>query len=257
MKNLEELNLNNKKVIIFDLDGTLIDSIGIWNMVDQKLINNYAGIIINLDYIQRDRDNFLNNNFSKDIYIAYSKYLIDKYRFNNVQPTELTEIRKSMANEILKNEVGFKPDVVKLILKLKEIGYILVLTTVTTKTQLEIYYRENKKMLAEINIKDIFDLITTEETVTNKKPEPDIYFKIMNDFAVNPPECLIFEDSYTGVLAAKRAGIEVINIYDKYSDKDREKINLITDYSITCYEEFIIKCITKFEKKNNIKLTNW
>ena len=49
----------------------------------------------------------------------------------------------------------------------------------------------------------------------------------------------MFEDSYTGVLASKNAGIEVINIYDKYADLDRDKINLITDYSITNYRQFI------------------
>ena len=52
-------------------------------------------------------------------------------------------------------------------------------------------------------------------------------------------ECLIIEDSYTGVLASKNAGIEVINIYDKYADVERDKINSITDYSINSYKELI------------------
>ena len=52
MKTLEELKLKNKKVIIFDLDGTLIDSIGIWNMTDQKLIQEYSNKTIKLEKIQ-------------------------------------------------------------------------------------------------------------------------------------------------------------------------------------------------------------
>ena len=41
MKNINELNISNKKVIIFDMDGTLIDSIGVWNNADKKLILNH------------------------------------------------------------------------------------------------------------------------------------------------------------------------------------------------------------------------
>ena len=73
----------------------------------------------------------------------------------------------------------------------------------------------NKNMLNKMCIKKVFDIITTKETVKKKKPDPEVYSIIMNCFNVNPSECLIFEDSYTGVLAAKNAGIEVINIYDK------------------------------------------
>ena len=249
MKGLDKLKLKDKKVIIFDLDGTLIDSIGVWNMTDKKLILDYSGINVDLKRIQADRDHFLNNNPSTDIYVAYCEYLINKYKLNIDNPNKLSDIRKDIANEVLKSEIEFKTDVTNLILKLKELGYILVLATVTTQEQLEIYYKENKKMLNEMSIKEVFDLIITKETVMKKKPDPEVYFKIMDYFNVSPSECLIFEDSYTGVLAANRANIEVVNIYDKYSDADRDKINGITDYYINSYDEFINKCLSPVCKK--------
>lgn len=61
----------------------------------------------------------------------------------------------------------------------------------------------------------------------------------MQYYGASQNECLIFEDSYTGVVESKNAGIEVINIYDKYADLDRDKINLIIDYSIENYGQFI------------------
>ena len=245
MKRLNELDLKNKKVIVFDLDGTLIDSIGIWNMTDQKLIYDYSGIKVNLEDIQKDRDNFLNNNAGSDIYIEYCDYLINKYGLSINNSEELSDLRKDAANIVLRKDIEFKDDVVKLILKLKSLGINLALATVTTKSQLEIYCKENEKMLKEMNIEEVFDFITTKETVKNKKPDPEVYFTIMNHFNIEPSECLIFEDSYTGVMAANRAGIEVVNIYDKYADGERCLIDELTDYKISNYKEFINICLNE------------
>ena len=257
MKDLNELNIKDKKIIIFDLDGTLIDSIGVWNMADKKIIYDYSGIDIDMEYIQSDRDNFLNNNSGSDIYVAYTKYLIDKYGLSITNPSELSSIRGEIANEVLKYKIGFKPDVVKLIFQLKSLGYTVALATVTTRAQLDIYCYENQLMLNEMSIEEEFDFITTKESVKNKKPEPDVYLRIMEHYNATPSECLIFEDSYTGVLAANRAGVEVVNVYDKYSDIDRDKINEITDYSIRDYNEFIDMLNDKFNSKStkSLKLT--
>ena len=76
MKKLSKLRLKDKKYIIFDMDGTLIDSIGVWNMTDQKLIEEYGGMNINIDDIQLERDAFLHSDQDSDIYLAYCEYLI-------------------------------------------------------------------------------------------------------------------------------------------------------------------------------------
>ena len=224
MKKLSELNLKDKKYIIFDLDGTLIDSIGVWNRTDQKLIEEFGKVSKNLDDIQSERDDFLHNNQDSDIYLAYCEYLIKKYNFSIRDAQTLLKIRWDKSSEVLKNEMDFKSYVVELILMLKDLEFTLVLATMTTQVQLDIYSKKNKRMLEQMNIVEVFDLITRKEDVKNKKPNPEIYNKIMQYYNASPNECLIFEDSYTGVLAGKNAGIEVINIYDKYADLDRKKI---------------------------------
>lgn len=239
MKNLNQLNLKDKKYIIFDMDGTLIDSIGVWNTTDQRLIEEYGGIHINLDDIQSERDTFLHSNQDSDIYLAYCEYLIKKYNFNIQNAEQLLKIRWDKSGEVLEKEMNFKSNVVELILKLKDLGFTLVLATMTTQVQLDIYSKKNKRMLKQMNIAEVFDLITRKEDVKNKKPDPEIYNKIMQYYNATPNECLIFEDSYTGVLAGRNAGIEVVNIYDKFADLDRDKINEISDYNIKNYSEFI------------------
>ena len=58
MKELSNLKLRNKKYIIFDMDGTLIDSIGIWNFADQEIIKRYGGPEIDLDKLQFEEHYF-------------------------------------------------------------------------------------------------------------------------------------------------------------------------------------------------------
>lgn len=239
MQDLNKLNIKNKKYIIFDMDGTLIDSIGVWNRTDQKLIEKYAGISVALPDIQAERDNFLHANQSSDIYVAYCDYLIKKYELSIQNAAKLFDIRWNISNEVLASEMDFKPNVVKLIQKLKQLGFTLTLATMTTQIQLDVYAHKNKKMIKQMNIEEVFDFITTKDNVKNKKPDPEIYNKILQHYKAKPEECLVFEDSYTGVLASKNAGVEVVNVYDKYADLDRDKINAITDYSIKNYREFI------------------
>ena len=239
MKKLEELDLKTKKYIIFDMDGTLIDSIGIWNRTDQILIERYGNITKDLDDIQVERHDFLHKNLDGDIYLEFCKYLIDKYNFSIKDEHLLLKKRWEISQEILENEIDYKEDVVELIKKLKEVDFTLILATMSIKIQLDIYFKKNKRMLSQMNMLDVFDYIICQDDVKNKKPNPEIYKKILNRYNANPSECLVFEDSYTGVLASKNAGIEVVNIYDKYADVEREDINKETDYFINNYKEFI------------------
>lgn len=133
----------------------------------------------------------------------------------------------------------YKPYVVELVKKLKELRYILILASATTKIQIDIYNNENKLMREKLKLKEYFDLIITKEDVKNKKPHPEIYLNILEHYKADKKEFLVFEDSLHGVMAAKAAGIEVVNIYDKYSDKDREIINNLADYKINSFKEVL------------------
>ena len=249
MKKISDLDIKSKKYIIFDLDGTLIDSIGVWNITDQKLIYKYSGISVDLFEIQKIRDNFLNTHVNHDIYLSFCNYLIKKYHFKGISKEELLQDRWRISSDILENEMDYKEGVVPFIYRLKELGYTLILATMTTDVQIDIYTKKNTKMISQMNILEAFDYIIKKEDVSKKKPDPEIYLKVLDIFQANKEECLIFEDSYTGVLAAKNAGIEVVNIYDSYADIDRDKIRNITDYEINSYDEVL----DYFNKKSKVR----
>lgn len=238
MKKLEELDLSKKKYIIFDMDGTLIDSIGIWNEADYKIIYQFAQLSVDLDEIQKDRDFFLEHNSSTDIYVAYCDYLIQKYHMD-ISKEELINKRWASVDFILRNELSYKDGVRELLRELKSRGFILVLATATTQRQIDIYAEGNSKMASAVSFYDTFDFVVRKEDVQHKKPNPEVYLKVLNHYQANPLECLVFEDSLHGIMAAKAAKIETVNVYDKYSNRERNKINLLTDYRIDSFYEFM------------------
>ena len=221
------------------MDGTLIDSIGIWNKTDEiligKLINNTK---IQIPNIQQIRDGILAECKSDDIYLEYCDFLRKKYN-SDMSSKEILDLRCNISDYYIKCEIDYKLNADKLLHILKDRGYILALATTTTNRQLNAYRYYNKNIKEKANIDEIFEIILSKEDVKEKKPSPEVHNKIMHLLNVEPCECLIIEDSLIGVQAAKNAGIEVAVMYDKYSDCDREEISKLAQYQFENFEEML------------------
>jgi len=233
--------LENKKVIIFDMDGTLIDSIGIWNEVDKEVINLISenGTIEDVINLGIQRDLKLKEfNKCEDMYLEYCDFLKEKYN-SKLSKEEIKRIRYNIADKYLKEKIDYKKDAEKVLKYLKEKGFILVIASTTNNHAIEIYKNYNKNIINKANLEDIFTLIYSKEVVKELKPSPQIHYKILEELKVSKEECLIFEDSVIGVESAYNAGIDVAVIYDKYSDNNREKINKLSKYQFKDFEELL------------------
>lgn len=229
-----------KKVIIFDMDGTLIDSVGVWNQVDRELLKVLGDENIPEEAtIQKQRDDKLREYSKKENpYACYCEFLSKKCGASYDGYTT-QKIRYDIAKSFLRDNIDYKEDAPELLKMLKSKGYSLVIVSTTRKDNMDIYRKENKNIINKANIDDIFDAIYTREDAEEIKPNPEIYLTVKKKFNVSSDECLIFEDSLIGMEAANNAKIESVAMYDKYSDSERLDIEKLSKYNYKNYKEVI------------------
>lgn len=230
--------LKNKKVIIFDLDGTLIDSVGIWNEVDFRAIKEFTGKEIDLEFIQKERDRVIFENKDKQVYEVYTEYLVNQYHIK--EPLEKVIVRRrEIAYEYITKVIDYKEDAALVLKRLKQLGYTLVLATTTARRTIDNYNNHNENLMKKARIYDTFDLVLTNDDVTEKKPSPEIYLAVLKKLNVKSVDCIIVEDSLEGVKSAKAAQIEVLNIPDKYSKENQKQIDQVADYKLSNFKELL------------------
>jgi len=224
------------------MDGTLIDSIGIWNAVDRELISeirtdgeSFCGDV------QKQRDEILAlNKAAASPYHAYCGYLKEKYR-SSLSADEIHDLRYKIAARHLEYVIDYKIDADIFIKALKKRGFILAIATDTRRKNMDIYRRKNKNIIEKAPVDEYFSFVFTREDASEMKPNPEIYLKTLKALGLSPEDCIAFEDSLAGVTAAKAAGLYTVAVYDEYSDKNRAEITAAADLSISGYTEILNK----------------
>lgn len=231
--------LENKKLIIFDLDGTLLDSVGVWNHIDEEVIKTIGGTIDDGIDIGKRRDKALANfSNSQDTYLEYCGYLGQIYG-STLSKQEIKALRYKIAEKLLREEVDYKPFADVTIKYLKSKGFKMVIGSTTNDYTIAVYKTENQNIISKAPLDQYFDAVYSKGNVQNLKPNPEIHLKIMKDYNVTPEECLIIEDSVIGVKAGCSAGIDVAVMYDKYSDSSRDEINRLAKYTFKDFSELL------------------
>ncbi len=239
MKQISE-DIMKKKYFIFDIDGTLVDSMVMWNLIDQKVLYDNFGITVAAEDIKSFRDSILydDRNVSGDIYAIYYDEFVKLFNLG-ITGKDFKRLRYELATYLSVNELDFKDGAAEFIVALKELGKKIAVASTTTKKQYRIYEDLNQKMIKKAPLKKIVDEVVLCEDVTRKKPAPEAYLLVMKRLGAKPEECIVFEDSLNGVLAAKQAGLEVVAVYDDSAKNEQELIGKIADYRVESFDEMI------------------
>lgn len=211
--------LNRIKGVIFDLDGTLIDSMWIWKEIDIQFLSK-RGIELP-DDLQKAIEGM---SFTETaIYF--------KERFSLKESIEAIKAEwNAMAYEFYTSRVPLKDGVMEFIKALKDRGLKLGIGTSNSRELAT-------EVLKRHNILLYFDTLRTSCEVKKGKPYPDVFLKVAEDLNITPEKCLVFEDTYAGVLAAKRAGMKVIAVKDELSFPYKNEICNLADKYIESFKE--------------------
>lgn len=211
--------LEQIKAVIFDLDGTLVDSMWMWENIDIEYLSRY-GISLP-DNLQQE---IAGMSFSETAVYFKETFGI---------PESLDEIKSTwneMAYYKYTHDVPLKPGVLEFLKKLKAQG---IRTGIATSNSRELA----QAVIETLHIKEYLDEIHTSCEVAKGKPAPDIYLLVADCLGVKPEHCLVFEDIPEGILAGKRAGMRTCAVEDAFSMDLSEEKKKLADYYISTYEE--------------------
>lgn len=214
--------LENIQAAIFDLDGTMADSMWVWTAVDHEYIDTYQ-----LEIPEGFYDEIEGVSFTET-----AQYFLKMFPQITLSLEELKAAWVEMAEEKYRHDVKLKKGLKSFLEELKKRGIRIGMATSNSRVLAE-------GLLESNGIRDYFDEIWTSCDVKAGKPAPDVYLKVSEELRVKPEHCLVFEDVPMGILAGKNAGMRVCAVEDAFSAHQIEKKRELADYFIHDYDEIL------------------
>lgn len=222
--------LTNKKAVIFDLDGSLVDSMWLWRDIDIEFL--------------AERGMALPENFQHEIEgMSFTETAIySKERFGLSESVEeLKSIWNQMAMDKYSNEVDYKPNAEQFLQYCKEKQIRLGIATSNS--------RELVSAVSDaLGLENYIDEIVTSCEVARGKPAPDVYLEAARRLEVAPEECLVFEDVPAGIMAGKNACMTVCAVEDAFSGDLINEKRQLADYYISDYNQIFERSYEIIEK---------
>lgn len=206
------------KGAIFDMDGTLLDSLGIWADIDNRFLSK-RGIEVPSDYTAA---------ISAMEFRETAAYTIARFGLNET-PEAVMKEWSDMALNAYATEIKLKPNVKSILTELKSLGVKLAVATSATSAMCLPALQNN-------GVLHLFEGVFTTHEIGKGKAFPDVYLAAANKLGVPPENCAVFEDSLAAIKTAKQAGFYTIGVSEKHFRSVEQEIKAVAD-GFVCFEE--------------------
>lgn len=209
------------KAAVFDLDGTLIDSMGVWEKIDIDFLAK-RHLVASEAYIHK---------ISSMSFQKAAEYTVALFGLEESVEDILEEWNR-MAIDEYSHRVPLKPYVKDYLFFLKEQGIRLGTATALPKVLYEPVLKNN-------GIYDLFDAFSSTDEIGCEKGGPDIYLLAARKLGVLPCDCIAFEDILPGIQGIVSAGMRAVGVYDKYSEHEQAQIQSLAKGYIYNFSEML------------------
>ncbi len=203
------------KAVIFDMDGVLIDSEPFWKLAELEVFSS-LGVIVS------EGDAQLTSSMTAE---EVTQYWFSKYPWES---RSLKDVEKAVISRVIRfveDEGEANMGIASFILDLKSKGYKIGLATNSPE-------RIILPVLNKIGISGYFDVISSADFEEKGKPDPAIYLTTSKKLNIPPQNCFVIEDSFCGMVAAKKAGMTVVAYTNNSNSIDLSLADyVITDFS--------------------------
>lgn len=202
------------KAAIFDVDGTILDSLSLWDEVPALYLKT-----LGVDAKPELSKQVFNMTFEEG-----SSFIKQEYNLSE----DVEEIRKGILDTATEQYLSFiqpKDETLKVIRQLKENGVTLTVATSASRHHVEGSFKR-------LGILDFFEKIFCSSEIGKSKKEPDIYLMAADYMGMKPEETCVFEDALFAIHTAKASGFKTCGVYDDFSKSDWPEIERNADYTL-------------------------
>lgn len=214
-----ETLLKDIDAVIFDLDGTLIDSLKVWNEVDMKFFSIH-GREVPSDYTQR---------IAHMSFTEIAKFTKEEYGFSE-SIEQIMKMWDDWAREAYHSSIQAKPGAYEFLKKLFSLNVPISLATSNRRSFYE-------PCLKRLNLSNFFSYDLNVNELGSAKTDPKIYLELASKMHSTPSRTLVFEDIYIASNTAKNAGFKLAVIEDEVNAPDLDKLKAIADFYLKDYTE--------------------
>lgn len=214
-------NLFDKNGYIFDFDGTLVNSMWVWDnmLIDFLKVYNYEApdaVLSKVAYMSL---------------IQSSEYICEIYDLS-FTPSEVHDVWINMIYDGYAKKIKPKDGAIDFLTKLKNMGKTLAIATANAKELTEVCLENN-------GMTELFEVFTYADEVGEGKSSPKIYFETLKRMEMKSEDCVLFEDILTATKTAQSIGLDVIAVYDSSAKTEAEELKQTADMYINSFFELI------------------